>query len=91
MTTTDTPAITAPTAYDLAMLLISALPRYRVHDGHFTSVGTTLRGVENGVEIDCDVTLNFFDAGLKPVRFVLRVSEPELVPVEAGVEVGVPA
>lgn len=87
MTTTEDPPTAIPTAYDLAVLIISALPQYRVQDGHFTGLSATLRGVEHGVEIDLEVTLNYF-AAPTPVRCVLRVSEPELVPVEAGDEIG---
>lgn len=91
MTTTETPPATVPTAYDVAMLIIDALPQFRVRDGHhFDSIGTTLRRVEHGVEIDCDVTFDYFAADARPVHFVLRVSDPELVDVE-GAEIGAPA
>lgn len=90
MTTTETPATPIPTALELAVLIQQQIPRWSLYEDHFTSLASSVRHTQDGVQIVIDVTLDYF-ADAPPVHFVLPVSEPELVRVEGGVEVGVSA
>jgi len=61
-----------PTAYDVAMLLAAEIPRIVEHEGHFASIGTTVRCAGGTVELVLDVA--FFAPDAEPVRFVLPVT-----------------